>query len=307
MTTERAAVRSAIPVLIATLLITIVGIMPVTANSTPQTIPFGQDWSSTGLITVDDNWTTVPGIVGFLGNSLTALTGTDPQTVLVDGSAVDVIANQTDPSLSQGGVAEFQIGNPVVALQGTTTADAPNLVIALNTVGRSNIYVAFLLRDIDATADNAVQPVAVQYRVGTSGDYTNLPAGFVADATSGPSMASLVTPVEVRLPDAANDKSIVNVRIITTNASGNDEWVGIDDISVVESIDDAPSVQSTTPAGGATDVAIGADRRSHLQRACRCGGRMVRYHLHHQRSPWGQRLWRPDRLHPRPDRRLRAF
>lgn len=255
----RAAGRAAVPVLIATFLITIIGILPVTANSTPQTLPFSQDWSDAGLITLDDDWTAVPGVVGYLGNNLTATTGTDPQTVLVDGSSVDVVANQTDPALSQGGVAEFDVANPVVALQGTTTADAPNVVIALNTVGRSNVYVSFVLRDIDGTTDNAVQPVAVQYRVGATGTFTNLPAGFVADATSGPSLADLVTPVEVGLPAAANDKAIVHVRIITTNAAGNDEWVGIDDIAVVASPDAAPAVQSTTPAGGATDVRVDAD------------------------------------------------
>ena len=250
--------RSAIA-LIVIFLITIVGVLPVSANSTPQTLPFTQDWSNTGLITADDNWTAVPGIVGFLGNNLTSQTDTDPQTVLVGGDSIDVIANQTDPSLSQGGVAEFQIGNPVVALQGTSTADAPNVVITLNTVGRSNIYVSFVLRDIDGTTDNAVQPVAVQYRVGATGTFTNLPAGFVADATSGPSLAILATPVEVRLPATADDKPIVNVRIITTNASGNDEWVGIDDVSVIAAVDDAPAVQSTIPTAGAVDIRPDAD------------------------------------------------
>jgi methionine-rich copper-binding protein CopC len=133
------------------------------------------------------------------------------------------------------------------------------VVIALNTVGRTNMYVSFVLRDIDGTTDNAVQPVAVQYRIGATGTYVNLPAGFVADATSGPSEASLVTPVEVGLPADANDKSIVNVRIITANAGGNDEWVGIDDISVIAADDDAPTVQSTAPAGGAVDVRLDAD------------------------------------------------
>ena len=39
-----------------------------------------------------------------------------------------------------------------------------------------------------------------------------------------------MTPVSVTLPDDANDQPTVQVRVITTNASGNDEWVGIDDI-----------------------------------------------------------------------------
>ena len=29
------------------------------ADTTPQTLPFAQNWSNTGLITVDDNWSAV--------------------------------------------------------------------------------------------------------------------------------------------------------------------------------------------------------------------------------------------------------
>src|SRR6185503_14782487 len=41
------------------------------ADSTAQTLPFSQNWSNTGLITLDDNWSGVPGIVGYLGDSNT--------------------------------------------------------------------------------------------------------------------------------------------------------------------------------------------------------------------------------------------
>ena len=79
-----------------------------------------------------------------------------------------MIANQTNPNtFTNGGVAEFDgIPNPVVALQGSGTADAPHLVLALDTTGLANVSVAYNLRDIDGSADNAVQPVALQYRVG---------------------------------------------------------------------------------------------------------------------------------------------
>ena len=109
---------------------------------------------------------------------------------------------------------------------------APNLVITINTTGQSNITISYNLRDIDGSTDDAVQPVALQYRVGASGSYTNLPTGFVADATTGPSLATLVTPVSVNLPAAVDNQSTVQLRILTTNATGNDEWVGIDDISI---------------------------------------------------------------------------
>lgn len=207
----------------------------VNADTIAQPIPFSQDWSNASLINVDDNWSNVPGIIGYRGDDLTASTGTDPQTILVDGSGtpVDVNANQTNPdTFTSGGVTEFEIANPVVALQGSGTADAPHIVINVNTTGQSNIAVAYNVRDIDGSTDNAVQPVALQFRIGASGNYTNVPAAFIADATTGPNLATLITPVNVVLPAAANNQPLVQLRIITTNAVGNDEWVGIDNINI---------------------------------------------------------------------------
>ena len=205
------------------------------ATTTPQTLPFSQNWTNTGLITANDDWNGVPGIVGYRGDGLTGATGTDPQTILAEGSGtpVDVNANQSSPdTFATGGVAEFQIANPVVALQGSGTAAAPHIVISLNTTGTGGITVAYNLRDIDGAVDDAVQSVALQYRVGGAGNYVNVPAGYVADATTGPSLATLVTPVSVLLPAAVDNQSLVEIRILTTNAAGSDEHVGIDDISV---------------------------------------------------------------------------
>ena len=168
-----------------------------------------------------------------------------------------MIANQTNPGITNGGVGEFELTDPVVALQGSGTADAPYLLLTLDTTGKSNVTVAYSLRDIDATADNSVQPVALQFRVGTSGSFTNVPAGFVADATTGPSLATLVTAVSAVLPAAAGNQPLVQVRVITTNAVGSDEWVGVDDISVTAPVaDQAPSVLSTTPVNGDTGVPV---------------------------------------------------
>lgn len=228
----------------------------VIADGTAQSLPFSQNWTNTSLITTNDDWSAVPGIVGYLGDYLptTTPTGVDPQTILNEGvTSVDVIANQTNPNtLTAGGVAEFEITNPVVALQGSGTADAPYILINLNTTGKSNIQVAYNVRDIDGSADNAIQPVALHYRVGNTGAWTNIAAAFIADATTGPSLAILVTPVSVLLPSDANNQPLVQIRVITTNAAGSDEWVGIDDITITEEI--APTILSTTPANGATYV-----------------------------------------------------
>jgi uncharacterized protein len=196
--------------------------------------PFSQDWSNTGLITTNDDWSGVPFIVGYLGDGVTDGTGADPQTLTGSTSTVDVIAQAVTTSTS-GGVGEFQLADPTIGLQGSGTADAPYIVLFLDSTGRQDVTVSYRLRDIDGTADNAVQPVALQYRIGDSGSWTNVPAGFVADATTGPSTLGPDTMVTATLPAAANNQSQLQVRIITANAAGNDEWVGVDDIVVTSS------------------------------------------------------------------------
>ncbi|HET8798213.1 MAG TPA: Calx-beta domain-containing protein, partial [Thermoanaerobaculia bacterium] len=210
------------------------------ADTTPHVLSasnFSQNWSNTGLITTSDVWTGVPSITGFRGDGLTT-TGVDPQTVLADDTpgVIDVNANQTAPNtFTTGGVTEFHITDPVVALQGSGTADAPYLQIYLDTTGRSSIAVSYNIRDIDGSADNAVQAVALHYRIGGSGTWTNVPAAFVSDATTGPSLATLVTPVQIVLPAAADNQPLVQIRIMTADATGSDEHVGIDDINITSS------------------------------------------------------------------------
>jgi len=221
------------------------------ADTVYQGLPFTQNWTNIGLITADDNWAGVPGITGYRGDNLTGATGTDPQTLTAaDGApVVDVNANLTDPNtFISGGLAEFHITNPVVAFQGSGTADAPYLQIYINAAGYQNISVAYNLRDIDGVLnDNAVQQVALQFRVGNVGSWTNVPAAYVADATTGgnPNPAVLVTPVAVFLPAAADNASQLQLRIMTTNAIGNDEFVGVDDI-VIEGTPIGTPTQAST-------------------------------------------------------------
>ncbi len=236
-------------------------VTPVRADSTPQLLPLAQAWTNTGQIAINDDWSAVPGVTGYLGQDITVATGVNPATLLTESAAlndVDVIANQTGVDLVTGGVAEFELADPVVALQGSGTADAPYLLFSFSTTGFVSVRVAYRLRDLDGTADNAIQPVALQYRVGSTGNFTNIASAFVADATSGPALATLVTNVDAALPSAASNQAFVQVRVITSNAVGSDEWVGVDDIAVT-ALDRAPSVQSSVPANGATDVGVGAN------------------------------------------------
>lgn len=216
------------------------------ADETPQKLPFVQDWSNTALITQENDWSNVPGFVGYRGDKLTPKPGVNPQTVTADGnsSPVDVMANQKNPNSQRtGGVAEFDsIPNPTVALKGSATAAAPMLVLNLDTKGKQNIAVGYKLRDLDGSANNAVQAVALQYRTETNSPYVDVPAAFAPDATTGPGVATLVTPIVAVLSADANNQARLQIRWITANAEGNDEWVGIDDIAVIG--DDLAAVKS---------------------------------------------------------------
>ena len=173
--------------------------IPASANSTAQALPFTQNWSNVGLITVANNWSGVPGVIGYRGQDLTAAPGVDPQTVLGESSApfeVQVVDDQTNTALTNGGTAEFELADPVVAIQGHDTSEAPYLKFHLDTTGFANVAVSYDLRDIDATGENAQQQVALQYRIGSSGNFTNVPAAYVADAKQS-ARFSHISPVTV--------------------------------------------------------------------------------------------------------------
>ena len=200
--------------------------------------PFVQNWS-TVTFTADNNWDPVPSIIGYNGAGLAA-PGTDPQTVLADGTntAVTVLTNPTnDPNtLLPGGIAQFSaLAKPTVALAADSTDQAPFLLVSLNTSETRNVHVSFNLRDLILPPSTLAEPFALQYRIGTSGDFTNLATGFVGDATNGPNPGNLVTPVSVTLPGDADDQPQLQVRIITADPGGTARWIAVDDIKVTSS------------------------------------------------------------------------
>lgn len=222
------------------------------ADNNPQPLDpdYRQNWNNTGQIQTDNDWSNVPGIIGYTGNVSSSTTDIDPQTITDDRSTPaggQVVANQTNPSAPNssgppGGVVEFEITNPTIALRPFVDGfDAPHIVINVDTTDRENIGVRYVLRDIDGSERNSVSRVALQYRVGEEGSFTNVPGGYTPDATTGPNLAVQNTLVEAVLPPEANDKPRVQVRIITADTPVADEFVGVDNIIVSGAeINDAP-------------------------------------------------------------------
>jgi hypothetical protein len=256
-------------------------------SSSRLRLPFAKPAGAALPFAQDDDWSGVAGLAGYRGDGLVGGTGVDPQAIVADGSGtpLDVLANQANPaSLFIGGVAEFELSDPAVALQPSATADAPHLVLTLNTTGWRAIALAYVLRDLDASDDDAVQPVALQYRVGRAGDFVNVPAGFVPDATAGPGLADLVTRMHTMLPSDADGEPLVQVRVLTANAAGSDEWVGVDSIAV-SGLEDRPATVTVTAPRRlwlpralrrGVPARVGADERITVRTALRIPSRLAR-------------------------------
>ncbi|MFN6963676.1 MAG: carboxypeptidase-like regulatory domain-containing protein [Pyrinomonadaceae bacterium] len=218
------------------------------------------------LITTNDDWSRVASVEGFEGRGLTATHGVNPQTVLgtefpngrLPNTPTKVAANKSNPSaFNVGGLAEFDTGPPLaLGLQGNVHAN-PYLVFYLNTLGRYQIRIAYRVEDIDGGSNNSVSQVALQYRVGETGNFINIPAGFIADATDG-GVAGRVQNMSVVLPTPAENQPRVQVRIITTNAaapdgtSTPDEWIGVNNVVITSQ--SAPTAATVTVAGRVADA-----------------------------------------------------
>jgi VCBS repeat-containing protein len=203
---------------------------------------FVQNWTDTGAISANDDWSGIPSIVGYRTGDATSATGVDARTITTDtGFVQSVLANQA-PTSSSGGVLEVDrltgggAFNPTIALQGSNNNDYAAIVLHLDASGRQNVTFNATIRDLDASADNAAQQIVVQYRIGSSGEWTNV--YYNADVTIAG--ATQAIPITVTLPAEVNNQSQVQVRILTANAAGNDELVGIDDILVTSTKGDDP-------------------------------------------------------------------
>ena len=168
---------------------------------------FLQNWTGTSGLLTADSWAAIASIVGYRGDGLTNSTATNPQTTLADGDGTPInLINASSSGSATGGIHE--INDDVVALQGSGTADAPHLVIYLDTTDVQNVNFTATLRELDASTTD--QRFAVQYRVGGVGNYIDLPAGAVSGVFNA--AGNQIVNLNVTLPPAANNNALVEIR-----------------------------------------------------------------------------------------------
>lgn len=220
--------------------------------------PLAQGWSNTGALAVADDWTGVPSFEGYLSGDVLPTTANDPRNVLDFAGAVRRLTPNVASlaGFTAAGVIEAELADPVVALQATNGNDVPFLLLHLDTTNCSAIQLGYRLRDLDA--DTATQPYVVQWRLGTTGNFTELANSYVANANTGADL-----PFTLPLPAAVEGQVQVQLRWLTVNVAGADAIIGIDDIAVsgtcTGGVDNPPTVTATSPVAGATGVAPAAN------------------------------------------------
>jgi 5'-nucleotidase len=223
-------------------------------SSAISSFPYTQDWSG---LTATSTWADFPGVEGFTtGTSIAASNlpnTTDVGTLTAEGTLTSNLVVRTGTAApngdSNGGVLAYpNIANKTVALSATGSVTTPLLAFHLDTTGRAGFSVDYDVQDLDSSADDQPTRVALQYRVGTSGAYTNVPSAYVTDATTAANTTVTSTHVSATLPAAVDGKADVFLRVITLdNASGSNEHVGIDNITIAAG--GAPAPLAATDPG----------------------------------------------------------
>ena len=118
------------------------------------------------------------------------------------------------------------------------------IVVAINTLGRQTISLGWTAADMFTTATR-VNAVKLQYRIGTTGDFTDV-ANSIYTSASG-SQAAPQTFESIILPSDANNHSIVQVRWLyyLVSGSGGRDRIRIDGITI------SSMEQSGTPTAAA--------------------------------------------------------
>ncbi len=133
-----------------------------------------------------------------------------------------------------------------VLASGTQPAGA--VVVAINTTGKTGINVSWICHTIlaQASRDNSV---ALQYRVGTSGNFTDV--GTTSTYTSAGKTPIDVSPTFTEtLPAAADNQPVVQVRWIyweSAGTTGSRDRIAVDDINIT-----GGSIGQTNPVAVAT-------------------------------------------------------
>jgi hypothetical protein len=224
-------------------------------NPTVQTIPYTQDFS------------------GLAHTSTTYPAGWQGWTISTAPAATfNTAAPTADRILTASGTAGINSGNIYnydgkIGFLNTGSLDL-SLVLAVNTTGATNVPVSYDIMTLrnphDGASNTRINEVTLQYRVGTTGNFTDL-TGVLYQNNTTTQTGTVTTPQNISaktliLPAACNNQPIVQLRWVSRQVSGGGARpsFAVDNVAVGTTIADIipPVVNSTTPANNATNVLV---------------------------------------------------
>jgi endonuclease/exonuclease/phosphatase family metal-dependent hydrolase len=162
------------------------------------------------------------------------------------------LPNQGSAPLSNTG-GWYHLGNDGIGMLASGTNPAGAVVVAINTTGKTNITVSWICKTIynQSSRDNSV---ALQYRVGTSGNFINVGTASTYASAGNPNGHSSGTFTEV-LPVGAENQALVQVRWIyweSLSTSGSRDKISVDDISITASTGSSCNAPTSLSASAIT-------------------------------------------------------
>ena len=135
------------------------------------------------------------------------------------------------------------------------------IAIALNTTGRSNILVTWTAAD-QTNASGRQTNLTLQYRVGTSGNFTTVSGSTYTTnngGVAGTQAASTFT--NIALPSACDGQSVVQIRWLyyeSASQSGSRDAITLDDITISSSSAVTPSIAISSAHPTAANITNGS-------------------------------------------------
>jgi predicted extracellular nuclease len=165
-------------------------------------------------------------------------------------------------TVNSGGWLGANNGADGIAMLASGSNAAGAVVIAINTIGKTNILVNWTGRTVlqQASRDHSL---ALQYRIGTSGDFINLGDASQVYTSADKAVGDFAS-FSLILPPALENQSLVQLRWIyweSAGTAGSRDRIALDDVSIGGATvpDTNPPVVSTlTPSDNAVNVPLTA-------------------------------------------------
>lgn len=177
--------------------------------------------------------------------------GSEPTTVNITNAA------NADRVLvaSSGAIATGSIRNEVasgISLLNSGSNNIGAIVVALNTTNRTSITVSYVAEQLNSGGSGAtdrINGLRLQYRVGTSGSFTDVSPVQDYLATNTASVNAAQTFSGIALPAACENQAVVQLRwiyFVSSGSANSRDRIRLDDISVTST----PASSSVVSTGG---------------------------------------------------------